>query len=78
MSSYDVTLNYSEVGNFLKGPEVESMIQQIGSQIADRAGIEYAYRVHNTGKRLAVNVYPATPHAYYSNLKHDTLLTALK
>lgn len=77
MSNVKIVLNTAGVGELLKGAEVERMVSEIGENIARRSGTEYGSRVHNTGQRKIANVYPTTRHAFYSNLKHNTLLKNL-
>ena len=77
MSDYSIYLNTAEIGNFLKGEGVKKMVEEYAGGIRDKAGDGYETRAFNTGKRIAATVYPATPKAYYSNLKHNTLLKSL-
>lgn len=72
-----VKLSYEGIGRLLRGEEMKNLMEQMGSQAASRAGEGYNYRVHDTGQRQAVNVFPETTKAREDNLKNNTLLKSL-
>lgn len=71
-------LNRSGVSELLKGEELKSLVTEIGTAVVERCGDGYEGDVYIGPKRLNFMIKPATPHAYYSNLKHNTILKALK
>lgn len=74
---YKVELNGEGVKQLLKGSAVNSILMQYGSTVQQSAGEEYEAKNVMYPTRAAVIVRAATPHAYYSNKKHNTLLKAL-
>ena len=76
MSKVDFKLDHNGVMDLMKSAEMQSVIQNYTERIANAAGDGFAgdVQVHN---RTVGRVKAVTPHAYFSNLKHNTLLTAL-
>lgn len=73
-----VVVNYAGVGELLKSQWAADICAEVASGIASRAGEGYEVaRPHNTGQRMAVNVYAATREAAKDNLDNNTLLTAI-
>lgn len=78
MNNVKIELSYKGIGQLLKGAEMRQLMEKYGSETAERAGAGYAYRVHNTGQRQAVNVFPETYSASRDNLENNTLLRSVK
>lgn len=78
MSNVKVVLNKEGVRELLKSQEVMNECKKHASDIAERAGEGYEVSTYTGKNRANARVRAATPHAYYSNLKHNTLLKALK
>lgn len=72
-----VKLSYEGVGQLLRGEEMMQLMGHMGAETANRCGTGYDYRVHNTGQRQAVNVYPVTRAASKDNMENNTLLKSL-
>lgn len=70
-------LNYKGVGELLRSEEMQGVINEYGDNVLNRVGGEYKMD-QLVEKRCVVRIKPGTPHAYYSNLKHNSLLKALK
>lgn len=77
MSKPEIVLNRSEIGRLLKGEEVESMLSSYAGRVEAQAGSGYSSRLHNTGQRLAANIYADTKEAESDNFKNNTLLKAI-
>lgn len=79
-----IVLNIQGLRDLRKNPGIKAELYKHGQQIAQRAnnmlGEEgyVAERPADGKTRSHVNVKCDTPHAYYSNLKHNTLLKAVK
>ena len=78
MSKVKIELNRAGVGQILKGPEMQKVLESAAAGIVSRAGRGYAYRSHNTGERVIVNVYPETAEAARDNVNNNTLLKAMR
>ena len=72
-----IKLSYEGIGQLLRGEEMKNLMERFGSETAHRAGEGYNYRVHNTGQRQAVNIFPDSREAAKDNLKNNTLLKSL-
>lgn len=57
--------------------ELQAVLQKIGNDVVAKAGEGYEATVRTGGSRAKCTVRAVTPRAYYSNLKHNTLLKAL-
>lgn len=73
-----IVLSYSGIGELLRGEEMKQMVTEYASGVAQRAGVGFEFRVHNTGQRQAANVFPTTREASRENLLNNTLLKAVK
>jgi len=78
MNNVKIELSYKGIGQLLKGAEMRQLMEKYGSETAERAGAGYGYRVHNTGQRQAVNVFPETYSASRDNIENNTLLRSVK
>lgn len=76
-SKVTVQLNHAAVGQLLKGGEIQGLLRQYADSVQSAAGDGYESNIIHGKNRCWAEVTPATPHAYYSNLKHNTLLKAL-
>lgn len=70
-------LYYPGLEEIRKSPEVENLVSIACEGVADRAGDEYIFDTRVGKQRIIGMVKPGTPHAYYSNLKYNTLAKAL-
>lgn len=78
MSKVRIELDTSAIDKFLKSAEMNDFISQYASQIAQRAGSGYAFSTHNTGQRVAANIYAQTAKARRDNQKNNTLLKVMR
>ena len=74
----DVKVNYKGVGQLLKSNELSMGLANLATQIEARCGEGYEHEVKEMGTRVIASVYTATPKAMASNMKHNTLLKAVK
>lgn len=83
MSNVEFELNREGVAELLKSTEMQQILSSYAGQVcrnctAGGVGIEeYESEVVVGRTRAVANVRAATAHAYYSNLKHNTLLKAV-
>lgn len=83
MSKVKFELNRAGVAQLLKGAEMQGILSEYAEEVRGRctAGSvgteEYASAVQVRGSRAVGTVRADSAHAYYSNLKHNTLLKAL-
>lgn len=66
---------FSEV--VLKGAGMQAAVREAADATLAIVGEEYEATVSAGGRRVVGRVHAATPHAYYSNRKHNTLLKAI-
>ena len=78
MSDFKFVLNREGVRSLLKSGEMKSIVEEMARGIAGRAGVGYTTDSYVGKTRVNAMVYPNSPHAYFSNLKHNTLLKAMK
>lgn len=76
-SKFVFELNRAGVRDLLKGEEMQSICSSYGDAILSVAGEGYKKTVHVGRNRANCSVKTDTPKAYYSNLKHNTLINAL-
>lgn len=62
----------------LKSADTQKAINDVAEQIKNAAGEGYAKKPYVGRNRAGAIVYPDTPKAYYSNLRNNTLLKAIK
>lgn len=74
---YKFELNKEGVRQLLSGSKMQNIISAYGERVQKAAGEEYEMQAKANKDRCFVKVRPATPHAYYSERKHNTLLKAL-
>lgn len=73
----EIELNSAGIRELLKSSEMESFCRQQAEGVANRAGDGYVVDTHVGKTRVNAMVSAETRKAYYSNLKHNTLLKAL-
>ena len=74
MSKFELVLNDAGIQELLKGPEMQSILSDIGTEKANAAGTGYESEVHVFSKRAAVHIYPSTYEAAKDNYDNNTLL----
>lgn len=74
MSKFELILNDAGIQELLKGPEMQSILREIGEQKANAAGEGYEAEVHVHQKRAVVNIFPTTWEAAKDNYENNTLL----
>lgn len=57
---------------------IEKAVRDQAEAIVSRAGDGFEAVRKETNVRVSYTVHPTTPRAYYSNLKHNTLLKAMQ
>lgn len=78
MRDFKFELNRSGVRELLQSGAMKSVVESYASGIRNRCGPEYGQDSYVGKTRVNAMVYPETVHAYFSNLKHNTLLRAMK
>lgn len=78
MSNFKFELNRAGVRELLKGGEMKNIVEGYASEIRGRAGPDYEQDSYVGKTRVNAMVYPGSPEAYYRNLKHNTLLKAIR
>lgn len=70
-------LNLPGLNELMKSPEMQSVLDQAGEQVARAAGSDYASSP-KTGNYIGFsNVYPNSARAAHENYENNTLLKAL-
>lgn len=77
MGNVTIELNNKGIIELFKSPEVESWLNEIGSQVASAAGADYTYRTFNAGFEKLCNVYPDSKQAAHDNFKNNSLVKAV-
>ena len=83
MSDFRFELNYAGVGELLKGEAMQGILKDYAQQVQGRCSAgsvspeEFGVETKVRGSRAVATVKAATPHAYRSNLKHNTILKAV-
>lgn len=78
MSSFKFELNRKGVSELLKGQEIQKVLSEKASEIKGRAGDGYVQDTKVGKTRANAMVYPDSAEAYFKNLKHNTLLKAIR
>lgn len=74
-----IKLNISGLRELRNDPGVCDELQRQANAVAQRAGEGFvAEQVQHGTTRARCKVHADTAHAYYSNLKHNTLMKAIK
>lgn len=76
MSKVKFELNRDGVKELLKGAEMQGIINDYAQQVQNAAGDGYESEMVTGANRAWATVKAGTAHAYYSNLRHNTLLKA--
>ena len=77
MGDIEFKLSSPGVRQLLNTQSLMDGMQAIGERMASEAGEGYEADTKPGKKRAHTFVKAVTPHAYYSNLKHNTLLKVL-
>ena len=77
MSKVTLVLNKDQIGAMLKDAEIQTIVADIASDIANRAGEGYASDTKLMGTRVIASVYTETSEALQDNLENNTLLRCL-
>ena len=78
MGNVDFKLDPGGVHQLLNDSDLMDYMQRLGEGVASRAGDGYEADTRPGEKRAHTFVKPTTAHAYYLNLKHNSLLKALQ
>ena len=78
MNNFKFELNRKGVSELLKGQEIQKILTEKASEIKNRAGDGYGQDVKVGKSRANAMVYPNSAESYFRNLKHNTLLKAIK
>lgn len=71
-------LNYAGVGELLRSPEMQGVVQEYTDAVLAKAGPNYSAEVKIVKDRWAGYVDDRTPAAKLDNLANNTLLKSLK
>lgn len=74
---YRFELNRQGVKELMQSSAMKSICTEAANRVAERAGDGYEVTTMVGATRVNARVSPANAHAYYSNLKYNTLLKAL-
>lgn len=74
MSKFELVLNDAGIQELLKGPEMQSILGEIGREKANAAGPGYLSEVHVFSKRAAVNIFPSDFESTKDNYENNTLI----
>lgn len=77
MSNTRFKLNLHGLNELMKSGEMVSALNAAGAAVANAAGSDYAYSVHQAKYVAICNVYPNSKAAAHENYKENTLVKAL-
>lgn len=80
MSKVKIELDPQAISDLLKSDGARQVVEDKANEVCNRAqsgGLKYGTDTRVGPHRAVARVYPESIHAYYSNLKHNTLLKAL-
>lgn len=72
-----IELNSKGIIELLKSSEIEDVLKEHADGVQQRAGEGFHIETAKSKERTIVKIKPSSAHAYYSNLKNDTLTKAL-
>lgn len=78
MSSVEIYVDYSAVGQLLRGSDVKNMVYSYAKDIASKCGSGYAADTYSAGTRVIASAYTETEEAMQDNLENNTLLKGLQ
>ena len=78
MSSIRFELDRNGVAELMKSAEMQEILAQEGSRVANNAGPGYSSTVHVHTRRAVCNIYPETPESVRDTSENNTLLKVLK
>lgn len=83
-NKFKFELNRSGVAELLKGSEMTNIVSECATKVQEACGgygsatsEEFSSETVVSGTRVVATVRADTPRAYYSNLKHNTLVKAM-
>ena len=71
-------LNFDGVRELLQSPQAKKVCEEVGQKALDQLGDGYEMKSKVGAKRAYVKIRANTPKTYYENLKHNTILKAVK
>lgn len=77
MGSVKVVMDPQGMEEFMKSDEVAEVCRKYADKIVEVCGEGYEADTYVGAHRVNAGVKVATPHAYYSNLKYNTLVRAI-
>lgn len=77
MAKVEVELNSEGIKALLKGSEVEHLVEEHASRVADRAGSGYSHDTKQMSGRAIASAYADTEEARKDSMENNTLLKAL-
>ncbi|MBR2554162.1 MAG: hypothetical protein IKE94_04790 [Aeriscardovia sp.] len=77
MSKTKFELNLPGLNELMKSDEMVRILEEAGAEVANAAGADYAYRVHQASFVVICNVYPDSQDAAHENYEENTLLKAV-
>lgn len=78
MSKVRVELNRSGVRELLRSEEMRAVVKERADEVVQRCGEGYEADSYVGRNRVNATISTTTYRAYYSNLKNNTVLKALK
>lgn len=73
-----VVLNSKGIREMLKGEEMQALLKERATEIANRAGEGYEVDVHTGKTRANASVYTTSKKVMRDNMKNNTLLKAVR
>ena len=77
MAKYVFKLDINGLRQLMKSAEMQSCLDVLGAEVANRAGEDYGHRVHIADYEAIANVYPDSKEAAKDNYENNTLLKAI-
>lgn len=77
MAKVKFELDINGLRQLMKSAEMQSILDEQGAKVANRAGAGYGYRTHVADYVAITNVFPDSAEAAKDNYENNTLLTAL-
>lgn len=77
MSKVKVVMDPRGMEEFMKSDEIAEVCRKYADKIVDVCGEGYEADTYIGEHRVNAGVKTTTPHAHYSNLKHNTMLRAI-
>lgn len=74
---FEFKLNRAGVRELLQSSEMRGIIEDKAKAVQATAGEGFEMEVNTMPTRVVAHIHADTPKAYYTNMKHNTLLKAL-